>query len=57
MTMDLPAPIGPKLFILGEPILRKYYTVYDSSAPPRIGFGHLWRGGGKPEGEAGAHGR
>jgi len=41
MTMDLPAPIGPKLFILGEPILRKYYTVYDSSAPPRIGFGHV----------------
>lgn len=30
MSMDLPAPIGPKLFILGEPLLRRYYTVYDS---------------------------
>jgi saccharopepsin len=38
MAMDLPAPIGPKLFILGEPILRKYYTVYDGEAG-RIGFG------------------
>jgi len=38
MTMDLPAPLGPKLFILGEPILRKYYTVYDAKAA-RVGFG------------------
>jgi hypothetical protein len=38
MAMDLPAPIGPKLFILGEPILRKYYTVYDGEAG-RIAFG------------------
>eukprot|EP00421_Protoceratium_reticulatum_P018150 CAMPEP_0168383458 /NCGR_PEP_ID=MMETSP0228-20121227/13913_1 /TAXON_ID=133427 /ORGANISM="Protoceratium reticulatum, Strain CCCM 535 (=CCMP 1889)" /LENGTH=717 /DNA_ID=CAMNT_0008396609 /DNA_START=126 /DNA_END=2279 /DNA_ORIENTATION=- len=37
MSMDLPAPIGPKLFVMGEPVLRKYYTVYDSEAP-RIGF-------------------
>merc|ERR1719210_2109270 len=29
MTLDLPEPLGPKLFILGEPVLRKYYTVYD----------------------------
>jgi len=38
MAMDLPAPLGPKLFILGEPVLRKYYTVYDTHAK-RIGFG------------------
>jgi len=38
MTMDLPAPLGPKLFILGEPVLRKYYTVYDTQSA-RIGFG------------------
>lgn len=38
MTMDLPAPLGPKLFILGEPVLRKYYTAYDVKAK-RVGFG------------------
>lgn len=38
MTMDLPAPIGPKLFILGEPVLRKYYTVYDAKSK-RVAFG------------------
>lgn len=38
MTMDLPEPLGPDLFILGEPVLRKYYTVYDTEAE-RVGFG------------------
>jgi len=38
MSMDLPAPLGPKLFILGEPVLRKYYTVYDGKQK-RVGFG------------------
>jgi hypothetical protein len=38
MPVSLPAPLGPKLFILGEPVLHRYYTVYDRSAP-RIGFG------------------
>jgi len=39
MSMDLPEPIGPKLFVLGEPVLRKYYTVYDADVNrPRIGF-------------------
>uniref|UniRef100_A0A7S2B2T3 Peptidase A1 domain-containing protein n=1 Tax=Alexandrium andersonii TaxID=327968 RepID=A0A7S2B2T3_9DINO len=38
MAMDLPAPLGPKVFILGEPVLRRYYTIYDSSATPRVGF-------------------
>jgi hypothetical protein len=38
MPMDLPEPLGPKLFILGEPVLRKYYTVYDWEHQ-RVGFG------------------
>eukprot|EP00930_Biecheleria_cincta_P020310 TRINITY_DN1529_c0_g1_i7.p1 TRINITY_DN1529_c0_g1~~TRINITY_DN1529_c0_g1_i7.p1 ORF type:complete len:622 (-),score=118.87 TRINITY_DN1529_c0_g1_i7:161-1912(-) len=38
MTIDLPEPIGPKLFILGEPVLRKYYTIYDAERQ-RIGLG------------------
>jgi hypothetical protein len=29
MPVNLPEPLGPKLFILGEPVLQKYYTVYD----------------------------
>jgi len=38
MPVNLPAPLGPKLFILGEPVLQKYYTVYDV-AQKRVGFG------------------
>jgi len=38
MTLDLEPPLGPKLFIMGEPVLRKYYTVYDAHQK-RIGFG------------------
>lgn len=38
MPIDMAAPIGPKLFIWGEPVLRRYYTVYDA-AEKRIGFG------------------
>jgi hypothetical protein len=38
MPIDMAAPIGPKLFIWGEPVLRRYYTVYDVAAQ-RIGFG------------------
>merc|ERR1719316_877981 len=37
MSMDLPAPLGPKLFILGEPALRKYVSVYDAKEK-RVGF-------------------
>lgn len=43
MSMDLPAPLGPKLFILGEPVLRKYYTVYDGKEK-RVGFGRAIHG-------------
>jgi len=37
MPVRLPAPLGPKLFILGEPVLHRYYTVYDWGNR-RVGF-------------------
>lgn len=37
MMMDLPEPLGPKLFILGEPVLQRYYTGFDAKAN-RVGF-------------------
>jgi len=37
MTLD-EENLGGKLFLLGEPILRKYYTVYDG-LKKRVGFG------------------
>jgi len=37
MPVRLPEPLGPKLFILGEPVLHRYYTVYDW-ANHRVGF-------------------
>lgn len=37
MAVNLPAPLGPKLFILGEPVLHRYYTVYDWEQK-RVGF-------------------
>jgi hypothetical protein len=38
MPVNLPAPVGPNLFILGEPVLQRYYTVFDWKAKS-IGFG------------------
>lgn len=38
MPVNLPDPIGPNLFILGEPVLHRYYTVYDWKEK-RVGFG------------------
>lgn len=38
MPVSMPEPLGPKLFILGEPVLHRYYTVYDWKEP-QIGFG------------------
>lgn len=37
LPLDLQEPLGPKTFILGEPVLRKYYTIYDWAAK-RVGF-------------------
>eukprot|EP00927_Polykrikos_kofoidii_P015983 TRINITY_DN17169_c0_g1_i1.p1 TRINITY_DN17169_c0_g1~~TRINITY_DN17169_c0_g1_i1.p1 ORF type:complete len:436 (+),score=67.28 TRINITY_DN17169_c0_g1_i1:160-1467(+) len=36
LPMDLP-PLGPNAFLLGEPVLQKYYTAYDTHKQ-RIGF-------------------
>lgn len=38
MPVNLPDPLGPNLFILGEPVLHRYYTVYDWKEK-QIGFG------------------
>jgi len=38
LPVNLPAPVGPKLFILGEPVLHRYYTVYDWKKQS-VGFG------------------
>jgi len=48
MSLDMPEPLGPKLFIMGEPVLRKYYTVYDAHQK-RVGFGRAKHSGtGRP---------
>ncbi|CAK0840908.1 unnamed protein product [Prorocentrum cordatum] len=52
MPIDFPEPLGPKLFIWGEPVLRRYYTVYDWHTQS-IGFGRAAHGG-PPEGASAA---
>mmetsp|Transcript_71888 Transcript_71888/g.166363 ORF Transcript_71888/g.166363 Transcript_71888/m.166363 type:complete len:518 (+) Transcript_71888:114-1667(+) len=45
LPVNLSSPIGPNIFILGEPVLHRYYTVYDWGGL-RAGFGlaaHLGR--------------
>jgi len=37
LPIDMAPPLGPKVFILGEPVLRRYLTVFDL-AKQRIGF-------------------
>merc|ERR1711933_510586 len=37
MPVRMPEPLGPKLFIMGEPVLQRYYTVYDWGNQ-RVGF-------------------
>jgi len=37
LPTDMKAPMGPKLFIWGEPVLHRYLTVYDQ-AHNRVGF-------------------
>lgn len=38
MPVNLPEPLGPNLFILGEPVMNRYYTVYNWKEK-QIGFG------------------
>lgn len=38
LPVTWPAPLGPNLFILGEPVLHRYYTVFDWGGL-RAGFG------------------
>jgi hypothetical protein len=45
--LELPKELAGA-FVLGEPVLRRYYTVFDSQNPPRIGFGLA---GAAPEAE------
>jgi len=37
MFMDLPAPLSNKTLIIGEPVLQKYYTIFDALVP-QVGF-------------------
>lgn len=37
MELDVPPPKGP-VFVLGDPFLRRFVTVYDRKEPPRVGF-------------------
>lgn len=37
MRVAMPPPLGPNIFILGEPVLRRYYTVFDW-AKKAVGF-------------------
>jgi len=37
LFMDFPAPLRSKTLIFGEPVLQKYYTLFDALTP-RIGF-------------------
>jgi len=41
MVMDFQEPLGPRLFILGEPVLKKYYSVYSARDPPKIAFTNI----------------
>eukprot|EP00927_Polykrikos_kofoidii_P049854 TRINITY_DN43865_c0_g1_i1.p1 TRINITY_DN43865_c0_g1~~TRINITY_DN43865_c0_g1_i1.p1 ORF type:complete len:553 (+),score=70.13 TRINITY_DN43865_c0_g1_i1:67-1725(+) len=52
VSVDIAAPLGPKLFIWGEPVLRKYYTAYDTDQR-RIGFALAKHGRGHETDEDG----
>lgn len=56
MAVNLPAPLGPDMFIFGEPLLHRYYTVFDGKSPPRVGFAlaaHSMNTEGPDSGKAG----
>lgn len=44
MPVNMKKPLGPNLFILGEPVLHRYYTVFDWKEK-RVGFGLASRHG------------
>uniref|UniRef100_A0A7S1R9W0 Peptidase A1 domain-containing protein n=1 Tax=Alexandrium catenella TaxID=2925 RepID=A0A7S1R9W0_ALECA len=46
MPLKWPPPLGPKVLILGEPVLKRYYTAYDWRGP-RAGFALADQEGGK----------
>lgn len=55
LPLDIQAPLGPLVFLWGEPILRKYYTVFDWGNR-RIGLAEARRREAKAqEGAGGAH--
>jgi len=37
LPLDMQAPVGPRIFIWGEPVLRRYLTMYDWAAK-QVGF-------------------
>lgn len=49
LPVDMKEPLGPRVFIWGEPVLRKYFTVYDWGAK-QVGFALA---GKAPEGTGG----
>jgi len=49
LPVSMPAPVGPKVFIWGEPVLRRYLTVYDT-AKKQVGFS-VARHTEEPEGQ------
>lgn len=42
MPVSMKRPLGPNLFILGEPVLQRYYTMYDTKKQ-QVGFGRARR--------------
>lgn len=38
MHIELPSPLKKKTLILGEPVLQRYYTIFDAASKPRVGF-------------------
>jgi len=55
LPVEMAAPLGPKVFIWGEPFLRRYYTVYDYENK-RIGFSLAQQPAGTAQVTAGALG-
>jgi len=47
VPVSMPSPLGPNLFILGEPLLQSYYTVFDWETP-RVGFSPAADAAGSP---------